>query len=57
MRKHGYAAAWLNFRSSNHMKRVKQGDIIFMFKVNIGIIAIQKARALANNSNRVIRTE
>ncbi len=45
MRKRGYAAAWLNFNHKNHMKKVKQGDIIFMFKVRVGIIAIGRAKA------------
>ncbi len=43
MRSSGYALTWESFRSTKHMKRVRKGDVIFMFAKGLGIIAIGEA--------------
>jgi hypothetical protein len=44
MRERRCAAAWEEFRFTNHMEQVKRGDIIFMYANKIGILGIGKAR-------------
>ncbi|MGD0655124.1 MAG: phospholipase D family protein [Thermoguttaceae bacterium] len=39
-----YAAAWEKFKFPNHMKRVKSGDVIFMYANKVGIIGIGVAK-------------
>jgi len=43
MRARRYAAAWEEFKHTSHMKKVKRGDIIFMYANGAGIIGIGKA--------------
>jgi len=39
-----YAAAWEVFKFPDHMKRVKSGDVIFMYANKVGIIGIGLAK-------------
>lgn len=39
----GYVLAWEDFRYIDHMKKVKAGDIIFLYAKKKGVIAIGEA--------------
>jgi hypothetical protein len=38
-----FAAAWLPFRYEEHMREVRQGDVIFMYAKLLGVVAIGRA--------------
>ncbi len=43
MYERGFAAAWEDFRSTEHMKSVRKGDMILMYANLLGIIGVGKA--------------
>jgi len=45
MHDRGYACAWETFKFPGHMKRVQEGDAIFMYAKSVGIIAVGMASA------------
>lgn len=44
MKNKGYVAAWEDFSYTSHMQRVGRGDVIFMYKNGVGVIAIGMAK-------------
>jgi hypothetical protein len=44
MRRTKYAITWTQFKHPEHMKRVRRGDMIFMFAKGVGIIGIGRAK-------------
>ena len=54
----GYATAWETFKYPSHMKKVKPGDLIFMYAKGMGIVGIGRAKSgprilEADNRNRI----